>query len=233
MEGWIIQDEQALTALDAPPKRGATPTKPLEGPVALRLHDLVIHDNKRWFDFLGGADIRVDVLAIQGNVLDDDPKSFYTPTTVRFGGIGDESKVPLDEHGLLAYFGWPKHFLDISVLVSRDTSRADDLAKLLEKEASSSEFKDAVSPILALAFSGGAIAVKNAVSVAATLGGIAYKILRQVSGNTIGVYRGNRLEHPHRFGLGRNPAEGAYRVQQLSLWYEVLTAAEEDAASER
>jgi hypothetical protein len=225
MEGWLIEDEQGLNALDGPIVRDGG--KPLDGPIALRLHDIVIHSNKRWFDFLGGADVRVDVLAVQGNVLDDDPKSFYTPTTVRFGGIGDESKVPLDEHGLLAYYGWPKHFLDISVLVSRDTTRADDLAALLEKEAASTEFKDAASSILALATGGGAIAVKNAVSVAGTLGGLAYKILRQVSGNTIGVYRGNRLEHPHRFGLGRNPAEGLYRVQQLSLWYEVLTAAEE------
>ena len=229
MEGWLIEDEQGLNALNGPVLRDGG-AKPLDGPIALRLHDIVIHSNKRWFDFLGGADIRVDVLAIQGNVLDDDPKSFYTPTTVRFGGIGDESTVPLDDHGLLAYYGWPKHFLDISVLVSRDTTRADDLAALLEKEAASTEFKDAASSILALATGAGAIAVKNAVSVAGTLGGLAYKILRQVSGNTIGVYRGNRLEHPHRFGLGRNPAEGLYRVQQLSLWYEVLTAAEEATA---
>ena len=91
--------------------------------------------------------------------------------------------------------------------------------------------QNAASSILALATGAGALAVKNAVSVAGTLGGLAYKILRQVSGNTIGVYRGNRLEHPHRFGLGRNPAEGLYRVQQLSLWYDVLTAAEEEAAT--
>ena len=121
MEGWLIEDQQGLSALDGPILRNGGTEEPLPGPIALRLHDIVIHSNKRWFDFLGGADIRVDVLAVQGNVLDDDPKSFYTPTTVRFGGIGDESTVPLDEHGLLAYYGWPKHFLDISVLVSRDT----------------------------------------------------------------------------------------------------------------
>ncbi|MGH9133949.1 MAG: hypothetical protein ACRDZZ_08445 [Ilumatobacteraceae bacterium] len=235
MDAWFIEDEQALKVLDNTTRgsdvtRGDDSVPALPGPVALRLHDLVIHDNKRWFDFLGGADIRVDVLAVQGNVLDDDPRSFYTPTTARFGGVGDESTVPLDDQGLLAYYGWPKHFIDISVMVSRDTSRADDLATLLTKEASSADFNDVVSPILQLALGGGALAVKNAVAVAATLGGLAYKVLRQVSGSTIGVYRGNRLEHPHRFGLGRNPTDGSYRRQNLSLWYDVVSAAE-DAGS--
>ena len=201
--------------------------KPLDGPIALRLHDIVIHSNKRWFDFLGGADIRVDVLAVQGNVLDDDPKSFYTPTTVRFGGIGDESTVPLDEHGLLAFYGWPEHFLDISVLVSRDTIACRRLARpppRRKRPPPSSRMPPARSS--ALATGAGAIAVKNAVSVAGTLGGLLYKILRQVSGNTIGVYRGNRW----RILIASVPAATRLRVSigsNTPLWYEVLTAAEE------
>jgi hypothetical protein len=229
---WFIEDEQALATLDAGVPEGVRGegAKPLPGPVAVRLHDVVVHNNKRWFDFLGGADIRVDVLAVQGNVLDDDPRSFYTPTTVRFGGIGDETALPLDDQGLLAFYGWPKHFLDLSVMVSRDTSGADDLAALLAAEASSPEFTGAAAPILELATGAGALVVRNAVAVAGTLGGLAYKILRRVSGSTIGAYRGNRLEHPHRFGLGRNPADGSYRRQDLSLWYEVVSAAPDDEA---
>jgi hypothetical protein len=47
-------------------------------------------------------------------------------------------------------------------------------------------------------------------------------VIRQVSGKTIGLYRGNRLAYPDKFGLGRNPADGSYRERDLSFWYEVV-----------
>lgn len=228
MSEWTIEDEQAVASLDEPHLVGAddAPQQPLTAPIAVTLHDIVVHDNKKWTNVLGGAAVRIDVLTVQGNLLDGDPTSFYTPTTRRFDDIGDEAMLPLDEHGLLAYYGWPKHFLDISVLVSRDTARADDLATLLAEQATAPALTGGLDSILQLVTSGGALAIRNALSGAALLGSFAYKVLRQVSGSTIGVYHGNRLEYPHRFGQGRNPPKGSYRQQDMSLRFDVFTAAE-------
>jgi hypothetical protein len=234
MYEWIISDEQGVAALESPVLvgEGESPVPPVGGPIAIRLHDLVVHNNKKWIDLFGGADIRVDVLAVQGNVLEDDPSSFYTPTTYRFGGVRDNQTLTLDKEGLLAFYGWPKHFIDLSVMVSRDTQRADDLAVLLQKETSSSEFSGALDAILQLAASGAALAIKNALSVAALMGGLAWKVLRAATSNTVGAYRGNRLEFPHQFGLGRNPEQGSYLRQNLSMWFEVIRASKTAAPTD-
>lgn len=230
MDEWLIDDRQALRRLDESRIVGATSRAPAPTrPIAIRLHDVFIEDNQRLFGGkFGGADIRVDVLAVQGNMLDDSSTKFYTPTTARFGGIGNRQQLPLDDYGLLAFYGWPQHFLTLSVLVSRDTTNADDLAQLLERETSSKGFTDAVSSIAALAMSGGALAVKQAITTATALGALAYRVVRAATGNTVGAYRGDRLEFPDRFGIGRNPGEGSYRSQDLSLWFEVLSAADGD-----
>src|SRR6478735_1991164 len=228
MADWVISDDQGVAALDDARLVGVgeQPPEPLPAPIALRLHDIVVHDNKKWFNLFGGAEVRVDVLVVQGNLLDEqNATSFYTPTTHRFGDVRDETTLPLDEGGLLAFYGWPKHFLDMSVMVSRDTDRADDLAVLLSQAASSPELKASVDTALQLAAGGGALIVRNALEAAAVLGGFAYKLLRQVSGNTIGVYHGNRLEFPQQFGLGQNPPDGgAYRQQDMSLRFDVMLA---------
>jgi hypothetical protein len=52
---------------------------------------------KKWFDVLGGADVRVDAVVVQGNVVDSDSSTAYAPSTFRFPGIGDGDAVPTDE----------------------------------------------------------------------------------------------------------------------------------------
>jgi hypothetical protein len=227
MVDWMVTDESGLAEIDRSHVVGIESDAEADAPaspIAVRLHEMVIRDG-RWYDFILGKDVRVDVLAVQGNVLENDPHAFYTPTTHRFPGGGDKGTLPMDESGILAYFGWPKHFLDLSIIVSRDDQRADDLATLLEKELTGSEFKSAASDLMQLAIAGPvALAVSGAIGAAARLGGLAYRVLQAAAGSSIGMYRGNRLASPQRFGLGRNPSEGSYERGALSFWFDVLEA---------
>jgi hypothetical protein len=127
---------------------------------------------------------------------------------------------------LLIYYGRPRHFLDISLLVSRDRKDSGDLAKLIERSASSKPLQDAATSLLALAVAAPqAAAVVGALAAAAVIGNVAFELVRAVSGTTIGVYRGNRLTYPNRFGIGRNPPDGlTYRKSSMSFWYEVIEA---------
>ena len=52
--------------------------------LAVSLHDIVIHNNKKWF---GEADIRLDALVITGYGTQDDPRSFYMPKTASFARV--------------------------------------------------------------------------------------------------------------------------------------------------
>jgi len=194
--------------------------------VALRLHDVLIHNNKKWFDIFGGADIRLDAVVVQGNVIDADPAAAYVPTTMRFSGIGDGDRLPSDESGMLLYYGYPRHFLDISIIVSRDRRDTDDLSTRLAKEMNSSVMKSAMATILGLAVAAPpAAAVTGAIAAAATIGNLARQIVEGMSGNTIGMYRGNRLAYPEKFGQGRNPSDGSsYRKGDFSFWYEVISS---------
>jgi hypothetical protein len=228
MTQWLIDDsvdagrvELALAAQDAATRGDAESTA--SGPLAVRLHDLVVHDNHKWLTLLGGADVRLDVVVVQGNVLEQDASSCYVPTTFRYSGIGDGDQLPLDDQGVLAYYGWPKHFLDLSVVVSRDTRHGDDLSTLLTEATNDPGLKTALSALLGLTVAvPAAAAITGALAAAATIGNIAYKVVSAVGGRSIGLYRGNRLAFPDQFGVGRNPRSGSYRQQDLSFWYEVV-----------
>lgn len=235
VDTWLMTDdvdtravERSVLAEQARSLRGDEDTETEEDGapgLAVRLHDLVVHKNRKWFDFLGGADARVDVVVVQGNVLDGQAQATaaYAPATFRFQGIGDGTRLPTDEQGLLAYYGWPKHFLDISVIVSRDRGDSDDLATLLIAQAEDPKVQAALTTLAGLAVANPpAAAVAAALGAAAALGNLAYQAIRQVSDKTIGLYRGNRLAYPDKFGLGRNPTDGSYRERDLSFWYEVL-----------
>jgi hypothetical protein len=230
MVEWRIQDFVAPDAYDASAEHvQAQSRRQLRGtkrsPIAVRLHDITVHDNKKWFALFGGADIRIDSIIVQGNVMDDNPASAYAPSTLRFPGVKDDERLATDGHGLLAYFGAPRHFLDLSIMVSRDTKDSDDLSKLIGDFTTSKEFSTAATSLLALtAAAPAAAAVIGAVAAATTIANFAYRVVREVSGTTIGFYRGNRLEYPDNFGLGRNPDSGAYRENEMSFWYEVVKA---------
>ena len=195
-------------------------------PLAVRLHDVIVHNNKKWIDIFAGADIRVDIVAVQGNGLSGDAHSFYTPTTMRFSGVGDEDHLPIDESGLLAYYGWPKHFLNLAVLVSRDRKGSDDLATMLRKEFTSTDFGSAAAALLGLVVAAPAAGVVvGALAAAATIGDIAHRVVAGAFGSTIGIYRGTKLAYPDDFGRGRNPSDGdTYRRGDFSFWFEVIDA---------
>lgn len=230
MSDWLIEepaDPQAVARSvileGAFVVRGAKAAAPATS-VALRLHDVVVHNNKKWFNLFGGADIRLDAVVVQGNVIEANPAAAYVPTTMRFSGIGDGDHLPSDEFGLLLYYGYPRHFLDISIIVSRDRHDTDDLAAALTKEMNSSAMKNATASLVGLAVAAPpAAAVAGAITAAATIGDLAYQVVRAMSGSTIGMYRGCRLAHPDKFGSGRNPSDGStYRKGDLSFWYEVV-----------
>jgi hypothetical protein len=234
MAEWLIEDlvagdavrRSAVATAAAVDRGGEGVAEAQPAALAVRLHDLVVHNNKKWFDLFGGADVRVDVVVVQGNVVDGDASSAYAPSTIRFGGVADGASLATDDHGLLVYFGRPRHFLDISLMVSRDRKDSDDLAQLIKGAGTSKELRDAGTALLGLAMAAPqAAVVAGAVAAAAVVGNAAYRLVRAVSGTTIGVYRGNRLAYPDRFGVGRNPSDGStYRKGDLSFWYEVVQA---------
>ncbi len=72
-----------------------------------------------------------------------------------------------------------------------------------------------------------AAAVVGGVAAAATIGDLAYQVVRNLTGATIGMYRGSRLAYPDKFGAGRNPSDGSsYRKGDFSFWYEVVPGAD-------
>jgi hypothetical protein len=212
----------------------AAPGSPAPRPPALavRLHDIVVHNNRKWFDLVNGADVRVDAIVVTGDVLEDDPMKSYSPGTFRFPDVGDGDRLPAD--ALLVYYGWPRHFIDLHVIVSRDRRDSDDLAALLGRSVGDERFQVAMKGLLGLA--GVAVPTAHAVvagiGAAHMLGDVAYRVVKAVSGSCIGVYRGSKLAYPHRFGRGRNPPEGVFRERFLSLWYEVIDAEPADECSE-
>src|SRR2546428_4528992 len=98
-ESWVIDETEPIDAKAERQIRRELPTGPSEAMrgrgkvplLAVQLHDVVIHDTKKWF---GGADIRLDALVTQGYGTKDDPKSFYKPETIRFPEVRQGEKLP-------------------------------------------------------------------------------------------------------------------------------------------
>jgi hypothetical protein len=202
---------------------------------ALLIHDVIVHDVRKWF---GKADVRLDALVVHGYGQENDASSFYAPQTFRFSRIGDESELQIGEGGLLLFHGRPLHFLDIFITLSRDTKDSDDLATLLKKKLGSEELKGALGSLVGLAVAAPQVAaVTAAVGAAAVLGDFTYRVIRQVSGSTIGLYRNTWLQYRDEFGVGRHPGDNSYRMDDFSFWYEILLEQEAEqkakAAEER
>jgi len=222
---WLIDavappDEEGFRHLERqarPLFRAGEPTKPRTK--AIRIQDIVIHDNKKWF---GGADIRLDALTVHGYGNKASPDSFYMPGTFRFPGVADGERLPTGEKGLLLFHGKPRHFLDIFITVSRDQKDSDDLATLLTKNLDKENMQSSLDALLGLAVANPTAAIlKMAFSAALRVGDLAYQILQRITGETVGIYRDSWL-HRDNFGLGRHPETGAYRIKDLSFWYEVV-----------
>lgn len=236
---WLIDRTRPLTEADIDElDRNLAPTFRARGtrrgpwPLAVSLHDVAIHDVKKWF---GGADIRVDALVITGVSDPDHAQSFYTPTTTTFHGVHDGERLPIGSGGLLMFHGPASHFLAVSITVSRDRKDTADLAKLLTDTADSAETAGSLSGLLGLAVAAPQVAaVKVAIDAAAKLGDAAFRLLQAATGATIGLYRDTHLRYRDAFGLngfglngfrlGRHPnANGEpYRAQDFSFRYEIV-----------
>jgi hypothetical protein len=221
---WLMEettqiDEHEAESLDRRLRRGGDLVKMLSAaPLAITLHDIVIHDTKKWF---GGADIRLDALVVNGHGTIDEPGSFYSPQTFRFPGVRDEEHFPIGESGLLAFLGRPSYFLDLFITASRDKKDSEDLSKALREELSTSELRSAIGTLAGLVAAPHAAAITAALGAASMLGEFAYRLLSRLTGNTIGLLHTSWLEHKSSFGIGRHPEEGSYRLRDLSLWYEI------------
>ncbi|MBI3972120.1 MAG: hypothetical protein HY332_12585 [Chloroflexi bacterium] len=226
--GWMIEELAPLDAVaieeltrELPSGRPGTFRGAEEAPsLALRIKELVVHDTKKWF---GAADIRLDALIVHGHGKPDQPASFYMPQTFRFPGISDGDRLPIDETGLLIFYGKPLHFVDIFITVSRDRQNSDNLATLLQRELQSAEMQGALGTLLGLAVAAPQVAtVTAAIGAAALVGEFAYRVLSKATGSTVGLYRGSFLQYRDGFGIGLHPEDGPRRIMDFSFQYEIL-----------
>jgi hypothetical protein len=196
--------------------------------LAIRLNEVVIHNTRKWF---GGADIRVDAIVVHGTHPDAaDNGGFYQPSTFRFAGVRDGEPLPIDSPGLLVFYGRPAHFIDVSILASRDRRDSAELGDLIHQRVTSQEWTAVTTPLLELAVAAPQAALIGAgVSGAVVIANLAAQALAAAAGDSIGLYRVSWLQHRDRFGLGRHPAEGSYRHHDFGFWYEIVP----DRASRR
>jgi hypothetical protein len=207
-----VLDDQALGGMTQ--ERSAQ----TEAALAVSMNDIVIHDTHKWF---GGADIRLDVLAVHGNVEGGHAGSWYTPTTRAFPNVKKGAR--LNAEGMLVFFGWPRYFLDLFIIVSRDTGDARRLEDLLRERLAGDDAKGAVANLVALVAAPQAVAVAAAAQAALTIGSLAYEVVNAVTTKSVGVLQRSWLEHTDQFGQGRHPpGEGeSLRADDFSFWLEV------------
>jgi hypothetical protein len=232
-DGWLIDESRPLTdaqidrlgrelADAGPSTRGTCGSAGLDRPtLAVSIHDVVIHDNKKWF---GEADVRLDALVVTGYGKENDPGSFYMPKTATFSRIRDDDRLQVGSGGLLAFYGPASHFLDLFLMVSRDRQDSADLSTLLKGNLQLDEMKGAIGGLLGLAVAAPQVAaITAAIGSAAVLGDFAYRLLRAATGSTIGLYRNSHLQLRDGFGIGPHPAppRKSYRVNDLSFQYEI------------
>lgn len=232
-DGWLIDESRPLTdaqidQLDreladaGPSSRGAAFGEGLNRPtLAVSIHDVVIHNNKKWF---GEGDVRLDALVVTGYGNENDPGSFYMPKTATFARVRDNDTLQVGSGGLLAFYGPASHFVDLFLMVSRDRQDSADLATLLKASLRSDEMKGAMGGLLGLAVAAPQVAaITAAIGSAAVIGDFAYRLLRAATGTTIGLYRNSHLQNRDGFGIGSHPEppQKTYRVNDLSFKYEI------------
>jgi len=190
--------------------------------LAVCIHDIIIHDNGKWF---GEADIRIDALVVTGTGQMHAPESFYMPKTANFSRVQDGDSLPIGDGGLLVFHGHVRHFLDILIMVSRNRTDTDSLAAILNTGLKSKDAQSATDSLLGLAVAAPEIAaVTAAMRGAGFIANFAYRLLRTMTGSTIGLYRTSHLQYRDDFGIGPHPQppQRTYRVNDLSFRYEVL-----------
>jgi hypothetical protein len=229
-DSWLVSEERPVTQSDLDQTvreaaslftdevtRGTTLPR-----LSVKIRNVVCRDVHKWF---GGAEIRLDALAVHGNANAEDVSSVYSPGTFRFPDIHDNQPFPLDpDFGMVIFDGKPAFFLDIFVMASRDRKDSDDLASLLKERLNKDEFKAAAATLLALAAVPTSAAVAAAIGAAAMVGDLTYQVVKAVSPKTIGMYRGSFLQFRDGFGVGRHP-EGTgqqFLNGDLQFWFETV-----------
>jgi hypothetical protein len=207
------EDLLAAAGIGTVVRRGRAPS------YAVRLNELIIHNNRTWF---GEGDIRLDALVVQGNGSTS-KNDFYHPNTFSFPRVADGEALSIGQPGLLLYYGQPRYFLDLFLLVSRDRGNSGKLADLLAQDVTAKALDPAVKPLLELATSAlTSTAVSLALQAAVTIGNVAYRAVQAVTSNTIGIYRTSFLQVADKFGAGKHPEVGYLDVKDLSFKFEIL-----------
>jgi hypothetical protein len=209
-----VLDDQALGALTQ--SRGES--EPSEPALAISINDIVIHETRKWF---GGAAIRLDILVVHGNAATAAEDGWYTCTTRVFPDVHDGQRLNTD--GMLLFLGWPRHFLDLFIIASRDTKDAEELGDLLRERLATDDTQSTVGRIAGLVAAPEAMVVAAAAGAALKVGSLAFDLVGAVTSRSVGVYQRSWLEHADAFGLGRHPAGEAdsIRAGDFSFWLNV------------
>jgi hypothetical protein len=224
---WLIEeteplDDAALADIERfrGPVAALGQTRGKNAPVlAITLHDVVIRNVRKWF---GSADIRIDALVVRGeDVKGKEP--IYQPSTFRFPGVRDGEKLPIDTGGLLVYLGKTVDFLDISIVVSRDRRDSDTLDTLITGAAKSDAVTGAAQAIGAFALSAGAAGlVVPALAAAGVIADVAYQVIKDLCGDSLGLYHGSWLQVRDGFGVGPHPTDRpAFDIRDIAFRYEI------------
>jgi hypothetical protein len=189
------------------------------GRVAVRLKELTVHSNRAFLK----SRVRVDAMVITAAV--EEAGGPYRASTMRFDRITDGDRLPFDD--VLIYEGPVARFLDLAVWVARDGSPDVELAELLAAETGAEEVATAITTLVALAAAApAAAAVAGSVAAVAVLVRTAARLIDNIRGSSIGVYRTSLLPH-QQFGagdgIGRHPAQGLLRAQDMSFAFEVVS----------
>jgi hypothetical protein len=188
--------------------------------VSVRLKELTVKSNRA----LLRSKVRIDFMVVTAST--DTSISPYLAQTVFFDRIQDGDRLPFDN--LLIYDGSVGRFLDIAVWVSKADDKEVALTELLLGEVKSEEVAGAITTLAALALAAPpAAAVAGSVAAVATLIRTGARLISNIAGTSIGVYRTTLLPH-ERFGAGdpvlRHPTDGMITAQDMALAYEVIDA---------
>ncbi len=221
--GWAIDQVDGLpgnSVLVEEVRRSAVRKGSSRAPLAVRLLEVLVHDNRKLF---GEAPVRIDALVVHGGSSSKSSGDFYAPKTVRFDRVADGDRLPIGENGLLVFLGRPRHFLDLFLAVSRDRGDSPDLATLIGKLAASQDVVTAQGELLAMATGvPDPQLLAAALKAALLIGDSVLGALRKATSGTIGLYRNSWLRGHDGWGIGRHPAEGLFRAKGLSFGFEIL-----------
>ena len=200
------------TVPKAPPQH----VVPAQPNIAIFLKPLIVLDTQKWF---GEADLRLDAFVVQGG---DDKDTLYYPKTIRFHRVKDGDDIITGPKGLMIYYGKPSHFLNISLMLSRDRKDSEDLADLILDQSNNKDLTSAVATIAFTVTNPQLVVLQAGVTAATKLGEFAFKLISQACPKCIGLYRASWLENLDNFGIDSQPAGSTIKVQDFEFSYRIV-----------